>query len=67
MSYLNLLQIGFERLKIFSENDRLCGGYCGRFHFQIIKSSQQNAESLDALIGDPTGNRTPVSGVRGRF
>ncbi len=30
------------------------------------KSSQQNTESLDTLSGDPTGNRTPVSGVRGQ-
>ena len=28
------------------------------------KGSQKNPESLDGIGGDPTGNRTPVSGVR---
>ena len=52
-----------QNLKIFLWVGNMVGNedFCS-----IKKGSQQNAESLDSLDGDPTGNRTPVSGVRGQ-
>ncbi len=36
------------------------------FEYYQISSAEYFYLQLIALIGDPTGNRTPVSGVRGR-
>ena len=44
----------------------LVGDTVGDNIYPKQKSSQQNAESLDILIGVPKG-RTPVAGVKARF
>jgi hypothetical protein len=50
--------------KYLLKTGKFVGYSVGSKCFTKQKSSQQNAESLDTLNGDPTEDRTPVSGVR---
>ena len=49
------------------QTHKLGGGYGGGLNFEEIKKAPTiSCKCLFLLYGDPTGNRTRVSGVRGQ-